>query len=206
MIRVVTLDRQPLMRLGLGAALGAQRDLVELGAAAGERELWPLLYRADPHVVVIGECESALAACLRIKRRPLAPRVVLYAQDDAALVPAATIAGADGVADRSRPMHDLLTTIRTVAGGAPALPPLAPGEQVVAAALLDAADHPIFAMRLAGTPSAEIAATLRISRSELSERTAAIVARLARPQPREEPRRRGGIPRGLGALRVAPAA
>jgi DNA-binding NarL/FixJ family response regulator len=203
MIRVVTLDRHPLMRLGLGAALGAQRDLVELGAAADARELWPLLYRADPHVVVIGECDAALAVCLRIRRRPLAPRVVLYAEPDPALVVAATIAGADGIADRALPLHDLLTTIRTVASGTPALPPVVPREQVVAAARLDPADHPIFAMRLAGTASAEIAATLRMTRSELSGRTAAIVTRLARPEPRKEPRRRGGIPRGLGALRAA---
>jgi hypothetical protein len=89
------------------------------------------------------------------------------------------------------------------AAGAQSLPPVVPREHVAAAAKLDAADHPIFAMRLAGTPSAEIAATLRITRSELSERTAAIVTRLARPQPRPEPRRRGGVPRGLGALRAA---
>jgi DNA-binding NarL/FixJ family response regulator len=202
---VVTVDRQPLMRLGLSAALAAQRDLVELGAAAGERELWPLLYRADPHVVVIGDCGAALAACLRIKRRPAAPRVVLFAEHDPALVLAATLAGADGVADRALALHDLLTAIRAVASGTRTLPPVTPRQQVAAASALDPADHPIFAMRLAGTPSAEIAATLRITRSELSERTAAIVDRLARLDPPPAPRRRGGIPRGLGALRAAPA-
>jgi DNA-binding NarL/FixJ family response regulator len=128
---------------------------------------------------------------------------VLFAEPEPALVLAATIAGADGVADRSLPLHDLLGTIRTVAAGEQSLPPVVPREQAAAAAKLDAADHPSFAMRLARTPSAEIAATLRITRSELSERTAAIVTRLARPQHRPEPRRRGGVPRGLGALRAA---
>jgi DNA-binding NarL/FixJ family response regulator len=193
MIRVVTLDRQPLTRLGLGTALGAQHDLVELGAAAHERELWPLLYRADPNVVVIGECDAAPAACLRIKRRPPAPRVVLFADRDPGLVLAATIAGADGVADRSLPLHALLTTIRTVASGTRALPPVSPREQVAAASRLEPADHPIFAMRLAGTSFAEIAATLRITRAELSERTAAILTRLAAPAP--QPERRAVSPR-----------
>ena len=181
MIHVVTLDQQPLMRLGLDAALRDQPDLVQLGAAADERELWPLLYRTDPHVVVLGESNASLALCRRIKRRPFAPRVVLYADPDASLLVGATLAKADGIAGRSQPAHDLLWAIRTAAAGRPALPALLPRAQAAAAARLEPGDHPIFAMTLAGTAPAEIAGTLGLSRSELAERTVAILARLSQP-------------------------
>jgi DNA-binding NarL/FixJ family response regulator len=190
MIHLVTLDQQPLMRVGLDAALRDQPDLVALGAAADQRELWPLLYRSDPHVVLLGESEEMLTLCLRIKRRPLAPRVVLYADLDPAMMVASAVAGADGIAGRSQPMQELLATIRCVAAGRQVLPPVAPRAQAAAGARLEPADRPIFAMRLAGTAPAEIAATLGLGRSELSERTAAIVARLSRPAPPVELDRR----------------
>ena len=186
MIHVVTFDQQPLTRVGLDAALGAQSDLVALGAATEPRELWPLLYRTDPHVVLLGESDATPALCLRIKRRALAPRVVLYADADPATVVAAAVAGADGIAGRSQSIPELLATIRGVAAGRRLLPPVAPRAQAAAGARLEPADRPIFAMRLAGTAPAEIAATLGLGRSELSERTAAIVARLSRPAPPRE--------------------
>jgi DNA-binding NarL/FixJ family response regulator len=105
MIRIVTLDRQPLMRRGVEAALRDQPGFVPVGAAADPAELWPLLYRTDPDVVLLGvdESRAAFEVCLRLTRRPPRPRVVLYADGDAALVLPATLARADGIADKARP-------------------------------------------------------------------------------------------------------
>jgi DNA-binding NarL/FixJ family response regulator len=189
MIRIVSLDRQPLMRRGVEAALREQPDLVPVGAASEPADLWPLLYRTDPDVVLLGVDvpAAALELCLRVKRRPLPPRVVLYANANTALAVPAALARADGLADKSKPTADLLSVIRAAAAGRDALPPVAPREQAAAVARLDARDHAIFAMTLAGTPPVEIASTLRLGRREVGERTAAIVARLARPEQR--PRR-----------------
>ena len=73
MIRIVTLDRQPLMRRGVESALREQPDLELAGAASDSGELWPLLYRTDPDLVLTGveDPGESLALCLRLKRRPL---------------------------------------------------------------------------------------------------------------------------------------
>ena len=76
-------------------------------------------------------------------------------------------------------MHELLWTVRTVAAGRRALPAVLPRVQAAAAARLEPADHPIFAMKLAGTAPAEIAATLGLARADVADRTAAILARLS---------------------------
>jgi DNA-binding NarL/FixJ family response regulator len=206
MIRIVSLDRQPLMRRGVEAALGEHPDLVHAGGASDPGALWPLLYRTDPDVVLLGVDEPgpALELCLRLKRRPLAPRVVLYANPEPALAVPATLARADALADKSKPTGDLLGAIRDAAAGRGRLPAVSPREQAVAAARLDACDHAIFAMTLAGTPPGEIAATLRLDGRELARRTDAIVARLARPAPsprRGRSRREGRSPAfGRGPL------
>jgi hypothetical protein len=106
-------------------------------------------------------------------------------------------------------MHELLCTIRAAAAGRPALPAVLPRAQAAAAARLEPDDHPIFAMRLAGTAPAEIADTLGLTRSELADRTAAILGRLARPAqpPERDPKpRRPRRPLMLGAApAISPA-
>ena len=103
MIRVAIVDRHPTVRAGLDAILAAQPDLVAVGDAADARELWPLLHRARPDVVVLdaSPAPDALALCLQITSRVLGPRVVLFATDvsSAAIVPA-TLAGADALSTR----------------------------------------------------------------------------------------------------------
>jgi DNA-binding NarL/FixJ family response regulator len=192
MIRVAIVDRQPALRAGLDAIIGAQPDLVAVGGAADARELWPLLHRARPDVVVLdaSPAPEALALCLQIKSRLLGPRVVLFATEVAseAIVPAA-LAGADAIADKATDVRELLHAIRAVARGEHALPRFTPTLQSRAAARLSLSDRAIFAMRLAGTPQSEIAATVGLSVHDLDARTTAILATLSSyERPAEAPR------------------
>ena len=105
-------------------------------------------------------------------------RVVLYvAEPSAELMLAATIAGADGVLDKSASERELLCALR----GEPVLPPVTLQVQARAAARLDPRDRPIFAMRLAGTSVRDIAGVVGMTVAALNGRMQAIVAQLSAP-------------------------
>ena len=143
MTRVAILDRHPAVRAGLHALLRSVPGLAFAGSASHRRELLPLLYRTDPDVLLVDELELVR----RVKTEAPRTRVVLYvAEPSAELMLAATIAGADGVLDKSASERELLCALR----GEPALPPVTLQVQARAAARLDPRDRPIFAMRLAG--------------------------------------------------------
>jgi DNA-binding NarL/FixJ family response regulator len=122
MIRVAVLDDHPAVRAGLGAILARETDLVFVGSAADEPELWPLLLRTRPSVVVLDvhhPGRDGLALCVQIKSQLQPPAVVLYsAETPAALVAASTAAGADAVVSKASPARALLEAIRAV-GHAP---------------------------------------------------------------------------------------
>jgi DNA-binding NarL/FixJ family response regulator len=187
MIRVAVLDDHPAVRAGLGAILAPEPDLVSVGYAADEEELWPLLRRTRPSVVVLDvhhPGRDGLALCLKIKSELQPPAVVLYsAVTPAALVVAATVAGADAVVSKASSARELLEAIRTVGHHAGALPPISRRMRAEAAARLDPSDHAVLAMRLAGDPPGEIGAILGLSVSAVVERITAIVASLAQAGP-----------------------
>jgi DNA-binding NarL/FixJ family response regulator len=185
MIRVAVVDRHPTVRAGLDTILGAQPDMVAVGGAADGRELWPMLHRVRPAVVVLDadRLADALGLCLQMKAGLVRPRVVLFASQvrTAAIVPA-SLAGADGIVDKAADVRELLHAIRTVTSGDSALPRITPRLQTDAALRLAPQDRAIFAMRLAGTSAADIAATMRLDAEALEARTAAILATLAGPE------------------------
>src|SRR5665809_62938 len=53
LIRVVVVDDHPAMRAGIRAVLDAASDLQFVGEASETNELWPVLTRTDPDVVVV---------------------------------------------------------------------------------------------------------------------------------------------------------
>jgi DNA-binding NarL/FixJ family response regulator len=164
MTRVAILDPHPAIRAGLESILPP--DLTPVGSAAGRRELWPLLYRTDPDAVLLGTAD-ALPLCLRIRAR-YDTRVVVYAAVPAVL---AAFAGAHACVDRSAPLDELLRALRSPH---PLLPPLTPRMQRQAAARLAPLDRAILAMTLAGTPASDVAATVGLTREQLTARKAAI--------------------------------
>jgi chemotaxis response regulator CheB len=164
MTRIAILDPHPAIRGWLETMLPP--DFSPAGSAAERRELWPLLYRTDPDVVVLGTAD-ALPLCLQIRARYDA-RVVVYSPAPAVL---AAFAGAHAVVHPTAPLHELLRALRSPD---PLLPPLTPRMQRRAAARLAPLDRAILAMTLAGTPAAEVAATVGLTREQLTARRAAI--------------------------------
>jgi DNA-binding NarL/FixJ family response regulator len=175
MIRVAVLDPHPAMRAGLAAILRDAPGIVPVGAAADRHELWPLLYRTDPDVIVLDDLRLAR----RVRIESPRARVLLYsAAVTPELVLAATIANVDGVVDKTAETQALLDALRAVAAGERVLPEVGPRQRSRAASRLDPRDRPIFAMRLAGTSPREIAGVVGLGVSALNARIQAIVAQL----------------------------
>jgi two-component system response regulator DesR len=175
------------------AILAPEPDLETVGSAADEEQVWSLLRRTRPSVVVLDlyhPGRDGLRLSLKIKRRPYAPAVVLYsASTDPALGVAAAVAGANAIVRKSEASHVLVEAIREVARAPRTLPSVSPRIRAEAAAMLDSADHAILAMRLAGHSPANIAATLVHPVHAIAERIAAIVTALVPPTaPRSENR------------------
>jgi DNA-binding NarL/FixJ family response regulator len=172
MIRVVVLDHHPATCAGVNAILQEHAGVVPVGVAADRRALWPLLYRTDPDVVVLDE----LRLCLAVRTRHPKARVVLHTSDAGfgMIVPAA-FAGASALVDKRCSPAELVAAIR----GDNPLPPITPRLQRHAAGRLSGIDRAILAMRLAGTPDREIAATVGLDPRAIAARNAQIVERLS---------------------------
>src|SRR5690242_9062376 len=104
-LRVAVLDDHAAVRAGVAAILDPEPDIMWVGSAADEEELWPLLRRTRPTVVVLDvhhPGQDGLALCLQIKRDPLAPAVVLHSSAGTAeLAVAAAVAGVDAVVSKA---------------------------------------------------------------------------------------------------------
>lgn len=182
LIRVGVLDDHEAVRIGLKAILGSAPGMVPVGSAHGETELYWLLRRADPSVLVLDVHHPGLhglALSVRLKRRSARPRIVVYSgRGGQLLTVAAAVAGVDAVVAKSDSVGTLLEAIRDAAGDATPPPAVSLSLRARAAARIDPADHAILAMRLAGTSFTEIAATLRLPAGTVTERAAAIAIRL----------------------------
>lgn len=198
MIRVAVLDDHPAVRLGLQAILAPEADLLLVGSAANDEQVWPLLRDTRPDVIVLDEHHpgrDGLALCLEIKRRPRPPAVVIYsATTPAVLVVAAAVAGVDAVVAKSSSNRALLEAIRAVAIPPRPLSPVTPQMKTEAASRLDPSDHAILAMRLAGQTPADIGDTLWLPVPAIAGRIAAIVATLVSAEPSSADHRREPVP------------
>jgi DNA-binding NarL/FixJ family response regulator len=185
MIRVAVVDDHYAVRLGLNAALTAQPGMEPIGAAASAAELTPLLYRTVPDVVILDyrlPDEDGLSVCLRVKADAVAPALLLHSAfaDDWLTIPA-ILAGADGVLHKGSTGTQLADAIRTVAGGRPYLPPVAPDVLAASGEILAPEDRPILGMLIHGTPRQEIARTLRLDPADLRGRLARMLDALRNP-------------------------
>jgi len=172
MIRVVVLDHHPATCAGVNAILHEHAGVVGVGVAADRRALWPLLYRTDPDVVVLDD----LRLCLSVRARAPKARVILHAAGAGfgMIVPVA-FAGAHALVDKTCAPAELVAAIRGETG----LPGITPRLQRQAAARLGPNDRAILAMRLAGTPDRDIAATVNLDSRALAARNAQIVGVLS---------------------------
>lgn len=182
MIRVVVVDDHPALRAGLETVLRSEPGIVPVGTASTGEELWPLLHRSRPDVVLLDyhlPGDDGLLLCRRIKRRLLAPRVLLYsAYAGGSLAVPAELAGADGVLGKGVPAHELCEAIRRVYRGDRVAPPLRGELLEDASSRVDQEDLPILGMLLDQTSEPDMAAVLGIPDERLHGRIDAIIRRL----------------------------
>jgi DNA-binding NarL/FixJ family response regulator len=190
MTRVALLDDHPAVLAGLRRLLESEPGLCVVASTADHRELPELLDRTQPDVLILDHDlahADGLAQCLRVKRRPDAPAVVVYAAyTGAALAIAARAAGADALVDKAEPVPRLLEAIHGVAGGARLIPAPPADAYGAAVARVDDADLPLLAMLLDGTSVEDIAIALHRDPGEISWRAQRIVGRLC-PGLRQRP-------------------
>lgn len=183
LIRVVVVDDHPAIRAGIAAVLERAPDITLVGEAEGARDLWPLLRRTDPDVVLmdfhLGE-DDGIILCHRIKRAPASARVVLYtAFGDASLVAPAMLAQADALLAKRAPAREVYETIREVAGDDFSPPrDLPPEQRERLNAMVEPADLGLVGLLLLRAPTSEIARALGPDAGNLHERIERLLARV----------------------------
>ena len=185
MLRVALLDDHPAVLTGLRRLIEPQPDMAVIAAEATLAALSEQLDGARADVLVLDfdlACGDGLMHCLRVKRRPRPPAVIIYsAYAGDSLVLAARAAGADGVVDKAEPVRNLLGVIRGAVAGAVAMPAVPRDAYEAAVARLEEEDLPVLAMLLDGASLDDMAQALWKSRTEISWRSQRIVGRL-RPE------------------------
>ncbi|HKE79302.1 MAG TPA: response regulator transcription factor [Solirubrobacteraceae bacterium] len=189
MIRILIVDDHPALRAGLNAVLEAEPGFVVVGAADKVEQLFPLLHRTRPDVVLLDyhlPPDDGLRLCRRIKRQIPPPRVLVYsAYADARMRLPALLAGADGLLNKGAGARELFETIRLVAGGRRALGPIGREQLAAAAELVDGDAAPIIAMLMDDTPVPEIAKVLGVPAVAVERRLDRMLDRLRVETPAE---------------------
>jgi DNA-binding NarL/FixJ family response regulator len=188
-IRILIVDDHPALRAGLNAVLEAEPGFVVVGAADKVEQLFPLLHRTRPDVVLLDyhlPPDDGLRLCRRIKRQIPPPRVLVYsAYADARMRLPALLAGADGLLNKGAGARELFETIRLVAGGRRALGPIGREQLAAAAELVDGDAAPIIAMLMDDTPVPEIARVLGVPAVAVERRLDRMLDRLRVETPAE---------------------
>jgi DNA-binding NarL/FixJ family response regulator len=187
-IRVLVVDDHSAVRLGLGGLLEDRSDMEVVATAASAREALADTTRVAPDVAVVdyhlGDGDG-LSLCRAMKRLPRPPRVLLYsAYADGSLTAAAVVAGADAVISKGTLGEEVVRTVRVLAHGRRAIPPIPRAVQRSLRARLEPTDQSILGMLLQGITPSEIADVLGISPSRLESRRAAMVGALMATDPR----------------------
>jgi DNA-binding NarL/FixJ family response regulator len=200
MLRVLLLDDHPAVLAGVSGIVNAREDMHVVGRTRDPKELHALVADSAVDVVVLDHDlprDDGLAHCLRLKRRPAAPAVVVYAAHAGpALTFAARAAGADALVDKADPIPVLVAAIRHAARGSRTLPVVPREAHAAGVERVDDEDLPILAMLLDGVTTDEIARALRRDPGEIAWRAQRIVGRLC-PGLRQRPIE--GSPEGVPA-------
>jgi DNA-binding NarL/FixJ family response regulator len=182
---VLVVDDHPAVRAGVRAVL---EDEPGIGAVAAVATAGDALAHAERHAPAVAVVDyhlpdrDGLALTRQLKALRPAPGVVIFsAYADAALTVAATVAGADGLANKGGRGDELCEAVRAVAAGREAMPPIPPAVMQTMARRLEADDLSIFGMLMHRVAPGEIAETLDITPQWLEARRWAILSRLARP-------------------------
>jgi DNA-binding NarL/FixJ family response regulator len=184
LIRAVVVDDHPAMRAGISAVLAEAPDIEASGEAASAGDLWPLVQRTAPDVVVMDwhlPGDDGLVLCHRLKRLHPGIRVVLFsAYADEWLVGPALLAQADALLAKSAPAPTFYETLRSVTSREwkPQVT-LTPAQRSMLNRALDPEDLGIAGMLLLGTPLREIATASGLGTGELGDRIKRMLVRLS---------------------------
>jgi DNA-binding NarL/FixJ family response regulator len=181
-VRVALLDDHPEILERLDRIIGAQVDLEVVGTARSEGQLWPVMLRNRPDVVVLDEHHrgrNGVALCFDIKRWPHAPAIIIHAAfTDEALAVAAALAGAGAVVSKSSRAPLLIETIRELARSPLSVVRISSETRDRVTSHLDESDQAILALRLTGEHPARIAHELGLRLSEVNARIETMIAGL----------------------------
>jgi DNA-binding NarL/FixJ family response regulator len=183
LIRAIVVDDHPAIRNGIRAVLDVTPDLEFVGEASHGRELWTVLERTAPDVVLMDlhlPDEDGLLLCHRIKRRPPGPRVVVnsaYADDS--LIAPALLAQADAVLAKHASSGVLCATLREVVSGPQAPLPLTPEQRERLIALLPPDDVALASLLLLRTPAGELSRITGMRPGELVARVEDLLRRVS---------------------------
>jgi DNA-binding NarL/FixJ family response regulator len=130
-IRVMLVDDHEVVRQGLRALLEAEGNIVVAGEAGGVRESIEVAESARPDVVVMDVRlvdGSGIEACREIRAaRPQTKVIMLTSFSDDEALFASIMAGASGYVLKQVRGGDLVSSIKTVAGGGSLLDPAVTG-------------------------------------------------------------------------------
>jgi len=184
-IRVVVVDDHPAMRAGMAAVLAHAPDMEPTAEAASGAELWPIIQRTAPDVVLTDwhlPGDDGLVLCSRLKRRHPSIRVVVFsAYADEWLIVPALLAQADALLAKRASAATVYETVRSVVRGE------GPGLEVSgelrerALSALEPEDIGIAGLLLLRTPPREIGQRFGMTAGELGERIERILATMTAP-------------------------
>ncbi|TDC90803.1 response regulator transcription factor [Nonomuraea deserti] len=127
MLRVLVVDDQPLVRVGLIALVRNAPAMKVAGQAASGEECVQVSGTAEPDVIVMAARMpgmGGIAAAERVQAADHRPAVLLLTEvDSCADAQAALLAGASGLLPRDTPPERLLAAVRAVADGEVVLSP-----------------------------------------------------------------------------------
>jgi len=199
MIKVLIVDDQSLLRLGFGMILAAEPDIEAAGEAADGATAVAMTSALHPDVVLMDVrmpgMDGIQATAAITAAAPATKVLILTTFDLDEYVFAGLKAGASGFLLKDAPPAELLTAIRTVAGGEAVLAPTAtrrlidqfvpllpgpgqqPGPDALLARLTDR-EQAVFARLAAGLSNREIATELHLSPGTVKIHVGRILAKL----------------------------
>ena len=199
MIRVLLVDDQSLLRMGFRLILEAEPDIEVVGEAADGASGVAMTAALHPDVVLMDVrmpgMDGIAATASIIAADPVSKVLILTTFDLDQYVFAGLKAGASGFMLKDAPPAELLTAIRTVAGGdavlaptatrrlidqfAPLLPdPGRPPERDAVLSKLTSREQTVFTQLAAGRSNREIAAELHLSEGTVKIHVGRILTKL----------------------------